>query len=55
MEMDRFQETLCILKVYYSSMYKQVLPEPPFNFVCIPLLNTPENKDQDERQEEIYS
>uniref|UniRef100_A0A7N6BY34 Calponin-homology (CH) domain-containing protein n=1 Tax=Anabas testudineus TaxID=64144 RepID=A0A7N6BY34_ANATE len=31
-ELDRFQETLCILKVYYSSMYKQVLPEPPFNF-----------------------
>ncbi|XP_060894635.1 sperm flagellar protein 2 [Labrus mixtus] len=46
-ELDRFQDTLCILRVYYLSMYKQVLPELPSNFVCIPLLN----KDQDESSE----
>ncbi|KAM7019131.1 sperm flagellar protein 2 [Tautogolabrus adspersus] len=49
-ELDRFQDTLCILRVYYLSMYKQVLPELPSNFVCIPLLD----KDQDERQESRY-
>ncbi|XP_034548605.1 sperm flagellar protein 2 isoform X2 [Notolabrus celidotus] len=38
-ELDRFQDTLCILKVYYLGMYKQVLPELPSNFVCIPLLD----------------
>ncbi|XP_026198060.1 sperm flagellar protein 2 isoform X2 [Anabas testudineus] len=52
-ELDRFQETLCILKVYYSSMYKQVLPEPPFNFSSITLLNTQEMKDQDESTEPV--
>ncbi|XP_029296259.1 sperm flagellar protein 2 isoform X2 [Cottoperca gobio] len=47
-ELDRFQDTLCILRVYYLSMYRQVLPELPSNLVCIPLLDTPEMKDQDE-------
>uniref|UniRef100_A0A3B4YRE5 Sperm flagellar 2 n=1 Tax=Seriola lalandi dorsalis TaxID=1841481 RepID=A0A3B4YRE5_SERLL len=45
-ELDRFQETVCILRVYYLSMYRQVLPEPPSNFVCIPLMETSEIKDQ---------
>uniref|UniRef100_A0A3Q3M832 Sperm flagellar 2 n=1 Tax=Mastacembelus armatus TaxID=205130 RepID=A0A3Q3M832_9TELE len=31
-ELDRFQETLSVLRVYYMSMYKPVLPEPPSNF-----------------------
>uniref|UniRef100_A0A3Q3KDJ1 Calponin-homology (CH) domain-containing protein n=1 Tax=Monopterus albus TaxID=43700 RepID=A0A3Q3KDJ1_MONAL len=39
-ELDRFQETLCILRVYYLSMYNQVLLEPPSDFACIPLLDT---------------
>ncbi|XP_023257460.1 sperm flagellar protein 2-like [Seriola lalandi dorsalis] len=47
-ELDRFQETVCILRVYYLSMYRQVLPEPPSNFVCIPLMETSEIKDQGE-------
>uniref|UniRef100_UPI0037E8F8BE sperm flagellar protein 2 n=1 Tax=Semicossyphus pulcher TaxID=241346 RepID=UPI0037E8F8BE len=42
-ELDRFQDTLCILRVYYLSMYKQV-PELPSSLDCIPLLD----KDQDE-------
>uniref|UniRef100_A0A8C4NY60 Calponin-homology (CH) domain-containing protein n=1 Tax=Dicentrarchus labrax TaxID=13489 RepID=A0A8C4NY60_DICLA len=53
-ELDRFHATLCILRVYYLSMYSVVLPELPANFVCIPLLDSPEIKDQDDRQETIY-
>ncbi|XP_067378543.1 sperm flagellar protein 2 isoform X3 [Channa argus] len=49
-ELDRFQKTLSFVKVYYSSMYRQVLPEPPSNIISIPLVNTQENKDQDERR-----
>ncbi|XP_044053847.1 sperm flagellar protein 2 isoform X2 [Siniperca chuatsi] len=51
LELDRFQNTLCILRVYYVSMYRQVLPALPSNFVCIPLLDTTEMKDQDESTE----
>nr|XP_020449410.1 sperm flagellar protein 2 isoform X3 [Monopterus albus] len=47
-ELDRFQETLCILRVYYLSMYNQVLLEPPSDFACIPLLDTVEMKEQHE-------
>ncbi|XP_051279431.1 sperm flagellar protein 2 isoform X2 [Dicentrarchus labrax] len=47
-ELDRFHATLCILRVYYLSMYSVVLPELPANFVCIPLLDSPEIKDQDD-------
>ncbi|CAK6950682.1 sperm flagellar protein 2 [Scomber scombrus] len=47
-ELNRFQDTLCILRVYYLSMYKEVLPEPPSDFVCIPLLDTPDMNDQEE-------
>ncbi|XP_029366498.1 sperm flagellar protein 2 isoform X2 [Echeneis naucrates] len=50
-ELDRFQETLCILRVYYLSMYTQVLPELPSNPVSIPLLDTSEILDQDESTE----
>ncbi|KAE8286044.1 Sperm flagellar protein 2 Protein KPL2 [Larimichthys crocea] len=48
-EMDRFHATLCILKVYYSSMHSRVLPEVPSKFVRIPLLNSQEIKDQEKR------
>nr|XP_040051942.1 sperm flagellar protein 2 isoform X2 [Gasterosteus aculeatus aculeatus] len=37
-ELDRFQDTLRILKVYYLSMCRQVLPELPSKLDCIPLL-----------------
>ncbi|XP_070760798.1 sperm flagellar protein 2 [Enoplosus armatus] len=53
LEFERFQGTLCVLRVYYLSMCRQVLPELPSNFVCIPLLDTPENKDQDESTEPV--
>ncbi|XP_030271688.1 sperm flagellar protein 2 isoform X2 [Sparus aurata] len=48
-ELDRFHTTLCILKVYYLSMYSQVLPELPSDLVPIHLLDTPEIKDPGER------
>ncbi|KAM9360630.1 sperm flagellar protein 2 [Symphorus nematophorus] len=48
-ELDRFQQTLCFLRVYYLSMCSQVLPELPSNFVSISLMDTSENKDQDDR------
>lgn len=51
MELDRFHTTLCILKVYYLSMYSQVLPELPSDLVPIHLLDTPEIKDPGERQD----
>ncbi|KAK5870948.1 hypothetical protein PBY51_003853 [Eleginops maclovinus] len=47
-ELDRFQDTLCILRVYYLSMYRQVLPELPPRLACISLLDSPEMKDLDE-------
>ncbi|XP_033476469.2 sperm flagellar protein 2 [Epinephelus lanceolatus] len=49
-EMDRFQDTLYILRVYYLSMQRQEPPELPSKLDRIPLLNTPEIKDQDERR-----
>ncbi|XP_071339395.1 sperm flagellar protein 2 [Trachinotus anak] len=49
-ELHRFQETLCFLRVYYLSMYRQVLPEPPSNFVCIPLLDISGIKARGERR-----
>ncbi|KAK2837810.1 hypothetical protein Q5P01_015022 [Channa striata] len=50
MELNRFQKTVCFLKVYYSSMYKPILPEPPLNIITIHLVNIQESKDQDERR-----
>uniref|UniRef100_A0A8C9ZT79 Sperm flagellar 2 n=1 Tax=Sander lucioperca TaxID=283035 RepID=A0A8C9ZT79_SANLU len=50
-ELDRFQDTLYILSVYFLSMYRQVLPELPPKLDCIPLLNTPVIKDQNESTE----
>ncbi|XP_019954652.1 sperm flagellar protein 2 isoform X2 [Paralichthys olivaceus] len=50
-ELDRFQETLCILRIYYVNMYKQVGPEPLSDLVCIPLLGIEEDKDQDKSAE----
>uniref|UniRef100_A0A8D2ZVW4 Calponin-homology (CH) domain-containing protein n=1 Tax=Scophthalmus maximus TaxID=52904 RepID=A0A8D2ZVW4_SCOMX len=37
-ELDRFQGTVNILRVYYFSMERHALPEPPTDFVCIRLL-----------------
>ncbi|KAM3867441.1 sperm flagellar protein 2 [Diretmus argenteus] len=34
-EVDRFQDTLCILRDYYLGMYRQVLPELRSDFTCI--------------------
>ncbi|KAL6113966.1 spef2 [Pungitius sinensis] len=48
-ELDRFQDTLRILKVYYLSMYRQVLPELPSKLDCTPLLDNREMKHEDER------
>ncbi|XP_068559691.1 sperm flagellar protein 2 isoform X2 [Cebidichthys violaceus] len=50
-ELDRFQDTLRILRVYYLSMYTQVLPELPYKLDCIPLLDHTEVKHQDESTE----
>ncbi|XP_034025469.1 sperm flagellar protein 2 [Thalassophryne amazonica] len=47
-ELDRFWETLCILRCYYLGMCKQVMPEPPSKVLCIELLNITEMKDQEE-------
>ncbi|XP_031712132.1 sperm flagellar protein 2 isoform X3 [Anarrhichthys ocellatus] len=50
-ELDRFQDTLCILRVYYLSMYTQVLPELPSKLDCISLLDHTEVQHQDESTE----
>uniref|UniRef100_UPI003AAC52F2 sperm flagellar protein 2 n=1 Tax=Centroberyx gerrardi TaxID=166262 RepID=UPI003AAC52F2 len=50
-EVDRFQDTLCILRDYYLGMYRQVLPEPPSDFICIPLLDITDMEDQEESTE----
>ncbi|KAK9523304.1 hypothetical protein VZT92_019705 [Zoarces viviparus] len=47
-ELDRFQDTLCILRVYYLRMYKQVL-ELPSKLDCIPLLDHSGVQHQDKR------
>ncbi|KAM8864925.1 sperm flagellar protein 2 [Synchiropus picturatus] len=41
-ELNRFQDTLCILRDYYLSMYGQVPPAPLFDWACIPLIVRPE-------------
>ncbi|XP_041643683.1 sperm flagellar protein 2 isoform X2 [Cheilinus undulatus] len=46
-ELDRFYNTLHILRVYYQCMHRQGLPELPSDLVCIPLLE----KDQNESSE----
>ncbi|KAJ7994318.1 hypothetical protein DPEC_G00264630 [Dallia pectoralis] len=38
-EVDRSQDTLCILRDYFKGMYRQVLPTVGSEFTCIPLLN----------------
>ncbi|KAM4615776.1 sperm flagellar protein 2 [Polymixia lowei] len=54
-EVDRFQDTLCILKDYYLGMYKQELPEPPPDFTCIPLLDITDTEDtpQEDSTEQV--
>uniref|UniRef100_A0A674MJM5 Sperm flagellar 2 n=1 Tax=Takifugu rubripes TaxID=31033 RepID=A0A674MJM5_TAKRU len=39
-ELQRFQTTMSVLKVYYLSMSNQLLPEMPFKMSPIPLLDT---------------
>ncbi|XP_041756129.2 sperm flagellar protein 2 isoform X1 [Coregonus clupeaformis] len=38
-EVDRFQDSLRLLRDYYTGMYRQVLPEAGPEFTCIPLLD----------------
>uniref|UniRef100_A0A674CPG7 Sperm flagellar 2 n=1 Tax=Salmo trutta TaxID=8032 RepID=A0A674CPG7_SALTR len=38
-EVDRFQDSLRLLRDYYTGMYKQVLSEAGPEFTCIPLLD----------------
>lgn len=46
MEMDRFQATLCILKVYYLSMHSQMFSDFTSNAFRVSLLDTQTLKDQ---------
>ncbi|KAM9391454.1 sperm flagellar protein 2 [Pholidichthys leucotaenia] len=47
-ELNRFQETLSVLRVYYMSMYGHVAPKPVTKLVYISLLKNPGMNDQDE-------
>ncbi|XP_047447373.1 sperm flagellar protein 2 [Mugil cephalus] len=50
-EMARFWETLCFLKLYYLNMHSQTPPQLPSKFVSIPLLGAPGSTDhQDSRR-----
>ncbi|XP_037535972.1 sperm flagellar protein 2 [Nematolebias whitei] len=50
-ELSYFWETLCLLRVYYWGMHRQV-PLKPLSKLChINLIKTPGNTDEDERQE----
>ncbi|XP_056134479.1 sperm flagellar protein 2 [Lampris incognitus] len=44
-ELDRFQDTQCVLRHYYQGMARQALPELPSHFTCIPLLDITERQD----------
>ncbi|XP_048100360.1 sperm flagellar protein 2 isoform X3 [Alosa alosa] len=44
-EVDRFQDTLRLLRDYYYSMRGTVLPEVPADFTCIPLLDIVEDEE----------
>ncbi|XP_062398924.1 sperm flagellar protein 2 isoform X2 [Sardina pilchardus] len=44
-EVDRFQDTLRLLRDYYYSMGGTVLPEAPADFTCIPLLDIVEDEE----------
>ncbi|XP_068422799.1 sperm flagellar protein 2 [Clinocottus analis] len=50
-EMDRFQDTFRILKVYYLGMHRDVLPELPSKLDFIPLLHYTDVKQQGESPE----
>lgn len=54
-ELNRFQETLCILRIYYLSMSGKMLPKPLSTFVYIPLMENPEIKIQDESSDPLGS
>ncbi|XP_069563848.1 sperm flagellar protein 2 [Brachyistius frenatus] len=47
-ELNRFQETLSILRVYYLSMSKLEMSEHPSTFIYIPLLDSTGTRDHDE-------
>ncbi|KAM8886989.1 sperm flagellar protein 2 isoform 2-T2 [Spinachia spinachia] len=49
-ELDRFQDTLRLLKVYYLSMYREVLPELPSKLDHILPLDNKKIKHEDERR-----
>ncbi|XP_051552291.1 sperm flagellar protein 2 [Myxocyprinus asiaticus] len=38
-EVSKFQDSVCLMKDYYSGMYKSVLPESRPDFACVPLLD----------------
>ncbi|XP_076854799.1 sperm flagellar protein 2 isoform X3 [Brachyhypopomus gauderio] len=38
-EIDRFQDTMHVLRDYYSGMHRRVLPEAAPDFTCIPMLD----------------
>ncbi|XP_076010980.1 sperm flagellar protein 2-like [Genypterus blacodes] len=44
-ELDRFQDTLCILRSYYVAMHMPVLPEQPSDFLCVSLMDITESND----------
>ncbi|CAB1319295.1 unnamed protein product, partial [Coregonus sp. 'balchen'] len=48
-EVDRFQDSLRLLRDYYTGMYRQVLPEAGPEFTCIPLLDIKGFQDPDEK------
>ncbi|XP_029685079.1 sperm flagellar protein 2 isoform X3 [Takifugu rubripes] len=52
-ELQRFQTTMSVLKVYYLSMSNQLLPEMPFKMSPIPLLDTTKS-DEMQHQDERY-
>lgn len=43
-EVDRFQDTLRLLRDYYYSMSGTMLPKTPAEFTCIPLLDIVEEE-----------
>lgn len=53
MELDRFQDTALILRDYHGSMHRSMLLEPPSDVVCIPLLESPDVKDEEDKQDTV--
>ncbi|XP_029915188.1 sperm flagellar protein 2 [Myripristis murdjan] len=51
-EVDRFQNTLCILRDYYGGMCRHAVPDPPTDLICIPLVDITDTEDQEESSEQ---